>query len=110
MYPPLVGPFANATKLHDVPATTLACAMEIMGVRMGNVQLASWGLGAHLTIAAQTGFGDDFLNAFRSVSLRDTCACGHRLRSLANYCRHLSRQLLDAGTKQICLAGRRPIF
>ena len=79
MYPPLDGPFATATRLQDVPATALACAMEIMGGGRGNVQLASWGPRAELVIAAQTGFGPEFMSAFRTVSLRDTCACGRAL-------------------------------
>jgi GAF domain-containing protein len=79
MYPPLSGPFAAVSKLRDVPATTLKSAMEIMGAQKGNVQLATWGLKAELSIAAHSGFGDEFLSAFQTVYLRDTCACGRAL-------------------------------
>lgn len=61
--------------LHEMLTTTI----ELLGADMGDVQLLD-GRGL-LTIAAQTGFGHDFLEFFRKVSTEDDSACGRALRS-----------------------------
>jgi two-component system CheB/CheR fusion protein len=57
------------TILHDVIA--------FHGAQYGNVQLA---VGDNLVIAAQRGFGPEFLQTFRRVKRDDGCACGRALR------------------------------
>lgn len=57
----------------------LVSAMELLGAEKGNVQLLRGDKGV-LTIAAQHGFGKDFLDLFREVSINDDCACGRALR------------------------------
>jgi len=57
----------------------LAMAIAELGADMGNIQLLDR---RHqtLSIAAQRGFGQDFLDHFREVSAGDNCACGRALR------------------------------
>jgi PAS domain S-box-containing protein len=58
----------------------LAATIGLLGAHMGNVQIRDAGRGV-LTIAAQRGFEQDFLDFFREVSTEDDSACGRALRS-----------------------------
>lgn len=55
----------------------LAAAMQLMGAVKGNVQLFN---NDALTIAAQSGFAQPFLDHFRTVSASDNSVCGQALR------------------------------
>lgn len=57
----------------------LAAVTELLGAEMGNVQLFDSQRGV-LHIAAQYGFGKEFLEGFREVSVDDDSACGRALR------------------------------
>ena len=57
----------------------LAAAIELLGADKGNVQLLD--SNGVLTIAAQQGFAQDFLDFFREVSTQDDSACGRALRA-----------------------------
>jgi PAS domain S-box-containing protein len=54
--------------------------VKLLGADMGNIQIADAGKGV-LTIAAQHGFKQDFLDFFREVTTEDDSACGRALRS-----------------------------
>jgi PAS domain S-box-containing protein len=58
----------------------LAATIELMGADMGNLQLLDAEHGV-LRIAAQRGFGPDFLEFFQEVSIEDDSACGRALCS-----------------------------
>jgi PAS domain S-box-containing protein len=58
----------------------LATTMELVGAEMGTIQLLDRERGV-LTIAAQRGFTQDFLDFFREVTANDSSACGRSLRS-----------------------------
>jgi len=58
-------------------------ARAITGTFMGNVQLMNWRDGA-LTIAAQSGFEDEFLNFFRRVGLDCGSVCALALSRRAD--------------------------
>jgi len=58
----------------------LAASLELMGADMGNIQILDAGRGV-VVIAAQRGFGQEFLDFFREVSVKDDSACGRALRS-----------------------------
>src|SRR5690348_5660245 len=58
----------------------LAATIGLLGAQMGNVQILDAGRGV-LTIAAQRGFEQDFLDFFREVSTEDDSPCGRALRS-----------------------------
>jgi signal transduction histidine kinase len=58
----------------------LAATIELLGADMGNVQILDASK-AVLTIAAQRGFEQDFLDFFREVSAADDSACGRALRA-----------------------------
>ena len=58
----------------------LGGVIELMGADKGNVQLLD-PQRAVLTIVAQRGFRQDFLDFFREVSVNDESACGRALRS-----------------------------
>ena len=58
----------------------LAATIGLLGAHMGNVQILDAGRGV-LTLAAQRGFEQDFLDFFREVSTEDDSACGRALRS-----------------------------
>ena len=66
--------------LREGLAEMLAATMALLGAHMGNVQILDAGRGV-LTIAAQRGFEQDFLDFFREVSTEDDSACGRALRS-----------------------------
>jgi len=65
--------------LHDGLREMLSATIELLGADKGNVQLLHAERGV-LTIAAQKGFGNDFLDFFREVSADEDCACGRTLR------------------------------
>ena len=58
----------------------LAAAIELLGAEKGNIQLLAPG-GEVLSIVAQRGFDQSFLDFFREVSSRDDSGCGRALRS-----------------------------
>src|ERR1041385_3527334 len=58
----------------------LAATIEMLGADFGNIQLLNVNSGV-LTIEAQRGFKQDFLQFFRQVSASDNSACGRALRS-----------------------------
>jgi PAS domain S-box-containing protein len=97
----------------------LAATIEMLGADFGNIQLLDVNRGT-LTIEAQRGFTQDFLDFFREVSKSDDSACGRALRSgerivvedvendalfapmlhvirAAGYCAVLSTPLIDRG-------------
>jgi len=53
--------------------------LQLTGTDLGNVQLMDWKSG-YLTIAAQRGFADPFLEFFRVVKSDDGSACGRAVR------------------------------
>ena len=57
----------------------LAAVIELMGSNKGNIQLLDLDRGV-LTIVAQSGFEQSFLDFFREVSVEDPSACGRALR------------------------------
>jgi GAF domain-containing protein len=57
----------------------LSRSLGVTGTVLGNVQLMDWNTGC-LTIAAQRGFNDDFLNFFRTVRAEQGSACGRAIR------------------------------
>ncbi len=58
----------------------LAATMEMLGADFGTIQLLNVNSGV-LTLEAQRGFKQDFLDFFREVSASDNSACGRALRS-----------------------------
>ena len=58
----------------------LAATIELLDAEMGNIQLLDPQRKV-LVIAAQRGFGQEFLDFFREVSEEDESACGRALRS-----------------------------
>ena len=58
--------------------SALSEALAMTGQKLGNVQLIDWKMG-DLTIAAQQGFAQEFLDCFHRVTIRDGCACGRAL-------------------------------
>jgi GAF domain-containing protein len=58
----------------------LAATLELLRADMGNVQILDARQGV-LSIAAQRGFKQDFLDFFREVSTEDGSACGRALRT-----------------------------
>jgi PAS domain S-box-containing protein len=59
---------------------TLAGVIELLGAEKGTIQLLNAN-GRVLSIVAQRGLEQDFLEFFREVSAVDDCACGRALRS-----------------------------
>ncbi|HKD23102.1 MAG TPA: GAF domain-containing protein [Rhizomicrobium sp.] len=57
----------------------LHLGLERSGAALGNVQLMNWRSG-QLTIQAQRGFEDEFLNYFASVTMGHGSACARALR------------------------------
>jgi PAS domain S-box-containing protein len=57
----------------------LASVIELLAAEMGTIQMLDAD-GSMLSIVAQRGFGQDFLEFFREVSAVDDCACGRALR------------------------------
>ncbi|MGJ0507584.1 MAG: ATP-binding protein [Methylocystis sp.] len=58
----------------------LIATIELLGATLGNVQFVDESTGK-LIIATQQGFGPEFLEYFREVSIDDGSACGRALRS-----------------------------
>jgi PAS domain S-box-containing protein len=58
----------------------LAATIEMVGADFGNIQILNVNRGA-LTIVAQRGFKQEFLDFFREVLASDDSACGRALRS-----------------------------
>ncbi len=58
----------------------LAATIEMLGADSGNIQLMNVNTGV-LTVEAQRGFKQDFLDFFCEVSAGDDSACGRALRS-----------------------------
>ena len=71
--------FGACTDEIQVAAAALRQALTLMNARMGNVQLADWANYPSLSIVVQKGFGEEFLNCFRSVSKLSHSACGRAL-------------------------------
>jgi GAF domain-containing protein len=63
----------------DIASILLERAIRIARTSLGNVQLIEWSDSPTLEIVAQHGFADEFLHAFRAVSVVDPCACGRVL-------------------------------
>lgn len=70
----------RSPSLRDGIDEMLKAAIELVGADMGNVQLLEPD-GRVLSIAAQVGFKQEFLDFFREVSAEDGSACGRALRS-----------------------------
>jgi PAS domain S-box-containing protein len=66
--------------LHEGLQEMLSATIELLGAGKGNVQLLDLQHGV-LTIDAQQGFQQDFLEFFREVSATDDTACGRALRT-----------------------------
>ena len=71
----------RARTLQEGLQEILTAVIGLMGADKGNIQLLSDGERDLLTIAAQQGFEQDFLDFFREVSATDDSACGRSLRS-----------------------------
>ncbi|MBV1699667.1 MAG: GAF domain-containing protein, partial [Hyphomicrobiales bacterium] len=98
------GPIINhnrAPRTHKHLDEILSMAMTELGASKGNIQLLSRN-GETLFIAAQRGFGHDFLDYFRAVSARDNCACGYALREQ-------KRIIIEDVTTDDSFASMRPI-
>jgi len=65
--------------LQPVLDRALSRAFELTGATLGNVQLMDWKRG-YLTIAAQCGFNDEFLDFFRCVKAEHGSACARAIR------------------------------
>ncbi len=65
--------------LHEGLREMLGAAIQLVGADKGNVQLLNEK--GVLTIEAQSGFEQEFLDYFREVSADDDSACGRALRS-----------------------------
>jgi len=65
----------NMSDLHQGLDEILRAVIELLGADKGNVQLLDADRGV-LTIAAQHGFDQGFLDVFREVSATDPSACG----------------------------------
>lgn len=74
---------SECSRPHAEIGAVLDCALDrslaLMGARFGNVQLMDWRSGV-LKITAQRGFQSEFLDFFKFVELKDTCACARALR------------------------------
>jgi hypothetical protein len=71
-----------SANLHNALEDLLAKAITIQGADLGNIQLVDSDSGA-LAIAAQRGFGLDFLEYFRMVRLEDNSACARAMGNRA---------------------------
>jgi PAS domain S-box-containing protein len=71
----------RARTLQEGLQEILGAVIGLLGADKGNVQLLSEGERRVLTIAAQQGFRQEFLDFFREVSAADDSACGRSLRS-----------------------------
>jgi signal transduction histidine kinase/ActR/RegA family two-component response regulator len=71
----------RARTLQEGLEEILSAVIGLLGADKGNIQLLGDGERRVLTIAAQKGFQQEFLDFFREVSAADDCACGRSLRS-----------------------------
>src|SRR5262245_31437829 len=69
----------RCTNLQSVLDCALDGGLQLTGAALGNVQLMD-GESGFLTIAAQRGFNDEFLDFFRRVNADHSSACGRALR------------------------------
>ena len=69
----------RSTDLQSVLDCVLEGGLELTGATLGNVQLMD-GESGFLTIAAQRGFNDEFLDFFQRVNADHSSACGRALR------------------------------
>jgi len=65
--------------LQSVLDCVLSRSLELTGAILGNLQLMDWNTG-FLSIAAQRGLNDQFLNFFHRVKAEDGSACGRAIR------------------------------
>ena len=70
---------SDCPDLESVLASALSIGLELSGTGLGNIQLMDPSA-RYLTIAAQCGFNDEFLNFFRRVRAFDGSACGRAIR------------------------------
>jgi GAF domain-containing protein len=71
--------FEECLTIKSVLDFTLAQGLCLSETDLGNVQLMDWKTG-YLQIAAQRGFGDEFLTFFKRVNALSSSACGRALR------------------------------
>lgn len=69
----------RCTNLQSVLDCVLDGGLQLTGATLGNVQLMD-GESGFLTIAAQRGFNDEFLDYFQRVNADHFSACGRALR------------------------------
>ena len=69
----------QTSRMKDGLSEMLRATIELLGANKGNVQMLDPDRSV-LTIAAQQGFQQDFLDYFREVSAQDDTACGRALR------------------------------
>src|SRR5215475_4852895 len=67
--------------LDSVLSCVLSRSLELTGALIGNVQMMDWNSGGYLTIAAQRGFDDQFLNFFARVRAEEGSACARAVRN-----------------------------
>jgi len=71
--------FENCLDIASIIERLLSRSLELTGTVLGNVQLMDWRAG-FLTIEAQRGFKQNFLDTFRSVRARDGSVCARATR------------------------------
>jgi hypothetical protein len=71
---------AYGTLREGLEGNPCSSIIDLVGADMGNVQILDSQRGV-LLIAAQCGFGQDFLDFFGEVSADDDSACGRALRT-----------------------------
>jgi GAF domain-containing protein len=69
----------EGTDVKPILYNALDRALTLTGATLGNVQIMGWTAG-ELTIAAQRGFQQEFLEFFRCVKADNVSACGRALR------------------------------
>jgi GAF domain-containing protein len=73
----------HCSSLQEVLDCLLSRSLEVTGAVLGNVQLMDWKAG-YLTIAAQRGFNDEFLNFFHRIRLESETACARAIGTLGS--------------------------
>jgi GAF domain-containing protein len=74
---PQLGPIDAIPFMSDA---LLDIALELVGASFGNVQAIDWAHGS-LKIIRQRGFGEEFLQYFKSVTPDDRSVCGFALKT-----------------------------
>jgi DNA-binding NarL/FixJ family response regulator len=69
----------NNLDISPILDYVLQKGLQLTRTDLGNVQLMDWNTG-YLTITAQRGFSEDFLEFFRTVRGEDGSACGRAVR------------------------------